>query len=297
MSGSVNSGARDRALGRARRPDPARPRRVDGARPVRSPAQTIATSWASASRRPSTSSAARLEHHVSRTPAGERLQALGRRFSPSGRAVLSRLPRGAGRSLLGEREATRTRELSSEHGYDTKLAMHALRTAVQRIELLSTGCSRMRTGRRGGRRSVGTWRIDTRGPLRVAVSIEHACHGESSSAAVRGDEMSIFHAPGREGAPRRSVRRRRPALLHPRRAAAPTAGNGGTCSALVHANSATAQAGPPQPAHPSSRRCSSACGRRSPVSPAPPATPPARAPAIASAVAGRRSENVQRLAP
>ena len=43
------------------------------------------------------------------------------------------------RSLLGERHATRTRELSAEHGYDTKYAMHALRIAVQGIELLSSG--------------------------------------------------------------------------------------------------------------------------------------------------------------
>lgn len=31
------------------------------------------------------------------------------------------------RSLRVERHATRTRELSEVHGYDTKLAMHALR--------------------------------------------------------------------------------------------------------------------------------------------------------------------------
>jgi predicted nucleotidyltransferase len=43
------------------------------------------------------------------------------------------------RSLRGERHATRTRELSAEHGYDTKFAMHALRIAHQGLELLATG--------------------------------------------------------------------------------------------------------------------------------------------------------------
>jgi hypothetical protein len=45
----------------------------------------------------------------------------------------------AERGLTGERHATRTRELSRLHGYDTKYAMHALRIAYQGIELLTTG--------------------------------------------------------------------------------------------------------------------------------------------------------------
>lgn len=80
------------------------------------------------------------EHLLARTPAGERLQALAPAIlsKRTGRAFLGYL--GAQRlSLLGDRHATRTRELSAEHGYDTKYAMHALRIAVQGIELLSSG--------------------------------------------------------------------------------------------------------------------------------------------------------------
>ena len=80
------------------------------------------------------------EHLLARTAAGERLQELAPAFlsKRTGRAFLGYL--GAQRrSLLGERHATRTRELSVEHGYDTKYAMHALRIAVQGIELLQTG--------------------------------------------------------------------------------------------------------------------------------------------------------------
>jgi hypothetical protein len=40
---------------------------------------------------------------------------------------------------MGERHATRTRELARDHGYDTKYAMHALRIGYQSIELLKTG--------------------------------------------------------------------------------------------------------------------------------------------------------------
>ncbi|HVF79504.1 MAG TPA: nucleotidyltransferase domain-containing protein [Solirubrobacteraceae bacterium] len=80
------------------------------------------------------------EHLLGRTEAGERLQALAGAFlsKRTGRAFLGYLE-AQRRSLLGERHATRTRELSAEHGYDTKYAMHALRIAVQGIELMSTG--------------------------------------------------------------------------------------------------------------------------------------------------------------
>ena len=43
------------------------------------------------------------------------------------------------RGLRGERHATRTRELSVAHGYDTKYAMHAMRIAHQGLELFETG--------------------------------------------------------------------------------------------------------------------------------------------------------------
>lgn len=80
------------------------------------------------------------EHVLTRTRAGERLQALAPAFlsRQTGRAFRGYLE-AQRRSLLGERHATRTRELSGEHGYDTKYAMHALRIAVQGIELLQTG--------------------------------------------------------------------------------------------------------------------------------------------------------------
>ncbi|UTI63892.1 nucleotidyltransferase domain-containing protein [Paraconexibacter antarcticus] len=56
----------------------------------------------------------------------------------TGRAFLGYLDAQA-RSLRGERHATRTRELSATHGYDTKFAMHALRIGYQGIELLEAG--------------------------------------------------------------------------------------------------------------------------------------------------------------
>jgi uncharacterized protein len=78
------------------------------------------------------------EHVMVRTPLGEQLQALAPAFVSrrAGRAFLGYLD-AQRRGLLGERHATRTRELSSEHGYDTKYAMHALRIAYQGIELIT----------------------------------------------------------------------------------------------------------------------------------------------------------------
>lgn len=80
------------------------------------------------------------EHLLARTAAGERLQQLAPAFLSrrTGRAFLGYLE-AQRRSLLGDRHATRTRELSAVHGYDTKYAMHALRIGVQGIELLETG--------------------------------------------------------------------------------------------------------------------------------------------------------------
>jgi predicted nucleotidyltransferase len=80
------------------------------------------------------------EHVIERRPAGERLQALAPAFlsKRTGRAFLGYLD-AQRRGLLGERHATRTRELSPAHGYDTKYAMHALRIAHQGHELLTTG--------------------------------------------------------------------------------------------------------------------------------------------------------------
>jgi predicted nucleotidyltransferase len=80
------------------------------------------------------------EHVLQRTPLGSELQALAPVFisKRTGRAFLGYLD-AQRRGLLGDRHATRTRELADEHGYDTKYAMHALRIAHQGHELLSTG--------------------------------------------------------------------------------------------------------------------------------------------------------------
>ena len=80
------------------------------------------------------------EHVLERSPIGEDLQALAPAFlsQRTGRAFLGYLDAQA-RSLRGERHATRTRELSAKHGYDTKFAMHALRIAHQGLELLGGG--------------------------------------------------------------------------------------------------------------------------------------------------------------
>lgn len=80
------------------------------------------------------------EHVVQRTELGAELQALAPAFLSrrTGNAFLGYLD-AQRRGLLGDRHATRTRELSDTHGYDTKYAMHALRIAVQGIELVSSG--------------------------------------------------------------------------------------------------------------------------------------------------------------
>ena len=80
------------------------------------------------------------EHVIARTDLGRELQALAPALvaRSSGRAFLGYL-NGQRQGLTSERHATRTRELSSRHGYDTKYAMHALRIAHQGTELLRTG--------------------------------------------------------------------------------------------------------------------------------------------------------------
>src|SRR3954467_4357225 len=80
------------------------------------------------------------EHVIKRTDLGTELQALAPAFisKRTGDAFLGYLD-AQRRGLVGERHATRTRELSASHGYDTKYAMHALRIAHQGTELLATG--------------------------------------------------------------------------------------------------------------------------------------------------------------
>jgi predicted nucleotidyltransferase len=80
------------------------------------------------------------EHVVARTELGRELQALAPAFvsRAAGRSFLGYLANQR-RGLTGDRHATRTRERSDEHGYDTKYAMHALRIAHQGAELLTSG--------------------------------------------------------------------------------------------------------------------------------------------------------------
>jgi predicted nucleotidyltransferase len=79
-------------------------------------------------------------HVMVRTPLGAELQSLAPAFvcKRTGRAFLGYLE-AQRRGLLGDRHAPRTRELSTDHGYDTKYAMHSLRIAYQGIELITAG--------------------------------------------------------------------------------------------------------------------------------------------------------------
>lgn len=80
------------------------------------------------------------EYVLERRRLGAELQALAPAFvsKRTGRAFLGYLD-AQRRGLIGERHATRTRELSSEHGYDTKYAMRALRIGHQGYELVTSG--------------------------------------------------------------------------------------------------------------------------------------------------------------
>jgi predicted nucleotidyltransferase len=80
------------------------------------------------------------DHVVARDERGRALQALAPAFvsKRAGRSFLGYVD-AQRRGLLGQRHAPRTRELSIEHGYDTKYAMHALRIADQGNELLTKG--------------------------------------------------------------------------------------------------------------------------------------------------------------
>jgi hypothetical protein len=77
---------------------------------------------------------------LEQTALGVELQALAPAFlsQRTARAFIGYVEAQA-RGLRGERHATRTRELSSAHGYDTKYAMHAMRIAHQGLELFDSG--------------------------------------------------------------------------------------------------------------------------------------------------------------
>ena len=80
------------------------------------------------------------EHIMVRDDIGTELQALAPAFRSrrAARAFLGYLD-AQRRGLIGERHATRTRERSPRYGYDTKYAMHALRSAHQGQEFLNSG--------------------------------------------------------------------------------------------------------------------------------------------------------------
>ena len=80
------------------------------------------------------------DHVIERSALGAELQTLAPAFVSrrAGRAFLGYVD-AQRRGLVGAQQATRTRELSSTYGYDTKYAMHALRIAHQGQELLRTG--------------------------------------------------------------------------------------------------------------------------------------------------------------
>jgi hypothetical protein len=77
---------------------------------------------------------------LEQTGLGRELQALAQAFLSrrTARAFLGYVEAQA-RGLRGERHATRTRELSVAHGYDTKYAMRAMRIACQGLELFESG--------------------------------------------------------------------------------------------------------------------------------------------------------------
>jgi uncharacterized protein len=136
------------------------------------------------------------EHVVARTDLGRELQALAPAFvsRAAGRAFLGYLD-AQRRGLTGERHATRTRELSPEHGYDTKYAMHALRIAHQGIELLEEGritlpvAEPARTALREGRAGAVPLdevldRLDA-----ATAALDHAC--ESANVPERSDVARV----------------------------------------------------------------------------------------------------------
>ena len=77
---------------------------------------------------------------IERRPLGAELQALAPAFvsKRTGHAFLGYLD-AQRRGLVGDRHMPRAREMSEEHRYDTKYAMHALRIAHEGHELLTRG--------------------------------------------------------------------------------------------------------------------------------------------------------------
>ena len=124
------------------------------------------------------------------------LQALAPAFVSrnAGRAFLGYLD-AQRKGLTGERHATRTRELSREHGYDTKYAMHALRIGYQGIELLTTGriTLPMADPQRAALREVRAGRVELAEVLAhldgVTAQLDHA--SSAAGLAVYSDVEAV----------------------------------------------------------------------------------------------------------
>jgi hypothetical protein len=126
------------------------------------------------------------EDVLTRTELGAELQALAPAFVSrrAGRAFLGYLD-AQRRGLLGERHATRTRERSARHGYDTKYAMHALRIGHQGHELLTTGHISLPVGEpaRSELRRVRAGEL----PLEAVVEALHEATGRLERALLSAD--------------------------------------------------------------------------------------------------------------
>ena len=126
------------------------------------------------------------EHVLECTTLGVELQALAPAFVSrrTGRAFLGYVD-AQRRGLLGARHATRTRELSPEHGYDTKYAMHALRIAHQGQELLRTGRMTLPIADPERERLLAVRRGEV--PLRHVLDRLHEQAGLLEGAMLEGD--------------------------------------------------------------------------------------------------------------
>src|SRR4051812_23952195 len=191
------------------------------------------------------------EHQLVCSEVGQRLRELAPAFvaRSTGRAFLGYLT-GQRRGLTGERHATRTRELSRLHGYDTKYAMHALRIAYQGIELLSSGRitlpvpeperSQLRQVRAGEvpledvlvvldgvTAQLEELAMDSSLPARTGVAAGDAFLVQTYRGAWAGSRCTWETSPGGSPLLRRSRRKR-----ERRRERSPHAGRGGGASVL-----------------------------------------------------------------
>ncbi len=134
------------------------------------------------------------EHVLERRPLGAELQRLAPAFlsKRTGHAFLGYLE-AQRRGLVGERHATRTRELAREHGYDTKYAMHALRIAYQGHELLSTGRISLPIGDPARARLM-----EVRRGTRTLAEVLEALHEETAKFELAVNESGLPEEPDRD---------------------------------------------------------------------------------------------------